>query len=145
MIIPQDQKLRITEYMKFKSTEQSPGPGKIEIERLVPMKISVVDGNGDPVEGVKLEVIDPGTQEVTVDLSVLDDRRSSARIWSSAPNWRAATMVFLDKTDAGGSCIVYGIKDHEGLLIRYSKGKNRHLEERVKFGGEKLSLKLRIE
>ncbi len=95
--------------------------------------------------GVKLEVIDPGTQEVTVDLRVMDERRSSARTWSSAPNWRAATMVFLDKTDAGGSCIVYGIKDHEGLLIRYSKGKSRRLKEDVEFGGEKMSLKLRID
>ena len=39
------------------------------------MKISVVDANGDPVAGVKLEVIDPGTQEVVVDLRVMDQRR----------------------------------------------------------------------
>ena len=85
-------------------------------------------------------------REFDVETRVVALRARGATIWSSDPNFKAPTLVYSGKTNAGGSLIAYGLKDNDNIVIRVTYGKDqaKHLQEGVKFGGDKLSLKIRV-
>lgn len=118
-------------------------PVRIELQRLVPMKILVVDPKGKPVAGVQVRVIEPGNYPNIRGERPLNDPRVQLRAYSSNPDLRFDEQIFIARTDGGGQCIVYGIDGRDDLVLYVGPTpQERDRIEGVAFGRKHLSRRL---
>ena len=110
------------------------------------MKLLVLDVKGKPVDKVLVHVIVPGNY-VSPRGQILNDPRSdNMGAGSSNPNVTFDEEIFKVTTDAGGQCIVYGIRGRDDLILGLGNDR-RNLQriEGVSFGPQHLSRKVVLE
>lgn len=135
-VVPSDPKL-LFQTVDIDAAEQM-GLVTIELTRLVPMIVQVLDPQGMPVQNAKVAVIQRGNRGrrlPMVNAHAVNPRAVQLRAYSSNPQVQFETEVFLARTDAGGQCIVHGISGREDLLLSVRiDGDEVHRESGVAFG-----------
>ena len=84
IVIPDDPSLGIVETV-FEVKDGDPGPKRVELSRLTPMKVHVRDKHGNPVPSAQVQVIDPRDSVIRLDTNVIvmDHRDSRRTLWAT--------------------------------------------------------------
>jgi len=133
-VVPKDPKLL------FAGVDVVGGPDmkplRIEVERLVPMMVQVLDADGAPKARAIVKVIVPGNYEpIRGPVPVNNPRGDGMNAFSSNPNQTFDTEIYRATTDEGGQCIVYGISGREDLVLGVPLDlRNMHREAEIAFG-----------
>ena len=143
LVIPNDQRYRVSETRIFTATAQHPGPAKIEVQRLTPLKVVVRDSRGEPVKRTQVELIVEGNG-LFHPTSVAP--RGHQRTWSTDPNFKAAELLFSTKTDDLGQCIVYGLPGNEEMVLRVGgQGEASTVHRGVQVGPKHLRFDVKLD
>jgi hypothetical protein len=111
-------------------------PLRIEVQRLVPMMVQVLDAKGAPVHKANVLVIAPGNEQ-RGDSDHFINPRSDGGTSATGPGTIPNTLVYRTVTDGGGQCIAYGIADRKDLVIavRLADG-TLHRDPNISFGSD---------
>ena len=132
VVIPKDPKLPVTSIDIVAVKDLA--PTRIEVTRLVPMIVQVLDADGVPAKNATVLVIEPGNQPDS-GFGIRDPRGGSFGPWSSDPTARFDTQLYRTTTDEGGQCIVYGIAGRKDLVIGVRIGDApMHRDNDIAFG-----------
>ena len=111
----------------------------IELQRLVPMIVQVLDHDGQPAAKTTVLVIEPGNrpQRPGQKPRAKNPRSDSLGGFSSDPSAKFDTKIYRATTDAGGQCIVYGISGRDDLILgaRIGRGDTQR-ETGIAFGAK---------
>lgn len=117
---------------------------RVEMERMVPMMVQVLDASGLPVAHATVMVIDPGNQRNLGD--TFSDPRNGRVISANDPTARFDELLHHGTTDAGGQCIVYGLDHREDLKLVVRVGDVvRARVDKVSFGKKHGSRQIQID
>jgi len=149
-VVPTDPKL-LFKAVDIDAKERM-GPLKIELERLVPMLVQVLDPKGMPVKNARVAVIKPGKQLPglggrirMIRYRVVNPREEQSHIYANERYPEFDTQVFATRTDAGGQCIVHGISGYEDMRLHVHVGGEEVCREgRVAFGAKANGVTLRL-
>ncbi|MEZ6037175.1 MAG: hypothetical protein R3F29_06820 [Planctomycetota bacterium] len=119
-------------------------PLRVELERMVPMMVQVLDDKGSPLAKVTVGVLEPGTQ--SEHRAYNDPRDDNLSVFSSDPTARFDELLHQAVTDEGGQCIVYGLDGRSDLvLIVRQGGDERARVTDVSFGKQHASRQIQLE
>jgi len=112
----------------------------------VPMKLLLVDSLGRPVDKVPVRVISPGSYVPLTGQTLTDPRARRAETMSNDLAVTYDQEIYLATSDAGGQCIVYGIRDRHDLIL--GLGSDRLKLRRIgntSFGASHLAKRITLE
>ena len=136
-IIPKDPTLLCTTTDVTAAVDMQ--PVTIEVQRLVPMMVQVLDHDGQPAAKAQVLVIEPGNrpQRPGMKPRANNPRSDSLGSFSSDPSVKFDTEIYRATTDAGGQCIVYGISGRDDLILgaRIGRGDTQR-ETGIAFGAK---------
>ena len=132
-VIPKDPHLHCTQVDIV--AEEGMESLRIEVQRLQPMMVQVLDKNGAPVANANVFVIELGNYPIHDEQSFDDPRNLDVGSLSSNPATTFDTLVHRTVTDGGGQCIAYGIGGRKDLVIGVRVGDGKlHRDTKVAFG-----------
>ena len=121
---------------------------RVEVMRLVPMKLSVMDAKSQPVGNLQILVITPGNyRNSDGSEEIRNPRREVNGVGFYPKGTTFDTEIYRATTDAAGQCIVYGIAGRKDLVLRLVRpgGKTGQRVTAVAFGAKQLSRRIRFE
>ncbi|MCA8958453.1 MAG: hypothetical protein KDC87_20410 [Planctomycetes bacterium] len=140
VVIPGDQRYPTSDVIEFTATDRDPGPARVALTRMSPLKVVVRDAERNLVANCSVELIRPGTMPVPP--QGLVNRRGQEECSSSDPGVRFAEQLSVAKTDALGQCVVYGPKGATDLILRVGSGPTARVHEGVSTGPDHLRIEV---
>ncbi|MCB9876304.1 MAG: hypothetical protein H6835_01770 [Planctomycetes bacterium] len=119
-------------------------PLRVELERMVPMMVQVLDDKGLPLAKATVGVLEQGNRDEH--RSYNDPRSDSLSIFSSDLTARFDELLHQAVTDEGGQCIVYGLDGRSDLvlIVRQDRDERARVTD-VSFGKQHASRQIQLE
>ncbi|MFK7743175.1 MAG: hypothetical protein AB8H80_22865 [Planctomycetota bacterium] len=137
-VIPKDPTLRFAK-VDLDATK-GVKPLRIQVQKLVPQMVQLVDADGQPIANTEILTVEPGG---TPHSSWIDPRHDGPMMPIHRQTEQMDVLVHRAKTDGGGTCVVYGTPGRKDLaLLVCSDTTVLKRVDDVAFGTQRASLQI---